>query len=157
MVAHSGEHSHHTAPVQSAEVTSSHASGHGGMSMVFITATNTPLYSDAWTPSSAGAYAGTCIFLIFLAVAFRAILTAKAYLDARAMQSAMKRRYVVVDGLEKLGSDANSTTGILTTNGVAENVRIVHAPMQHIQPWRFSVDLPRAAIMTLAVAVGYLL
>jgi hypothetical protein len=130
---------------------------HGGMSMVFMTATNTPLYSDSWTPSSAGAYAGTCIFLILLAVMFRAILTAKAYLDARAIQSAMKRRYVVVDGSDKIGSDANSTTGILTTNGVAENVRIVHAPVQHVQPWRFSVDLPRAGIMTVAVAVGYLL
>jgi hypothetical protein len=133
------------------------SSSHGGMNMVFMTATNTPLYSNSWTPSSAGAYAGTCIFLIFLAVVFRAILTAKAYLDARAIQSAMKRRYVVVDGSDKTGSDANSTTGILTTNGVAENVRIVHAPVQHVQPWRFSVDIPRAAIMTLAVAVGYLL
>lgn len=44
------------------------------MMMVFFTGTKTPLYSTAWTPSSTGQYAGTCIFLIVLAVIFRAIL-----------------------------------------------------------------------------------
>lgn len=130
------------------------------MNMAFFTATNTPLYSESWTPTSAGAYAGTCIFLIILAIILRAVFTAKSYLEAKAIESAMKRRYVVVEGeggAEKIVSDANSTTGILTTNGIAENVRIVQAPVKHIQPWRFSVDLPRAALMTVAAAIGYLL
>lgn len=130
------------------------------MNMAFFTATNTPLYSESWTPTSAGAYAGTCIFLIILAIILRAVFTAKSYLEAKAIESAMKRRYVVVEGeggVEKIVSDANSTTGILTTNGIAENVRIVQAPVKHIQPWRFSVDLPRAALMTVAAAIGYLL
>ena len=131
------------------------------MSMTFFTATNTPLYAESWTPSSAGAYAGTCIFLIVLAISLRAVFTAKAYFDARAIASAMKRRYVVVEGesnmAAKIESDATSTTGILTTNGLAENVRIVQAPVKHIQPWRFSVDLPRAVFMTVAAAMGYLL
>jgi len=72
----------------------------------------------------------------------------------------MKRRYVVVAG-EKMvtdqANDANSMTGILTTNGVQEDVRIASAPVKHIQPWRFSVDLPRALLMTVASALGYLL
>lgn len=133
--------------------------GHGGMGSAFFTATNTPLYSNSWTPNSAGAYAGTCIFLIILAIILRAAFTAKAHLDAQAVKSAMKRRYVVVEGegAEKLASDANSMTGILTTNGAAENVRIVEAPVHNAQPWRFSVDLPRAALMTVAAGVGYLL
>ncbi|KAF1962809.1 Ctr copper transporter-like protein [Byssothecium circinans] len=140
------------------------SSSHGdGMSMAmsFFTATNTPLYSESWTPSSAGAYAGTCIFLILLAITLRALFTAKSYLDARAVESALKRRYVVVAGQqsmeEKAFNDASSTTGVLTTNGLQENVRIVQAPVKHIQPFRFSVDLPRAAIMTVAAGVGYLL
>ncbi|PVH97957.1 Ctr copper transporter-like protein [Periconia macrospinosa] len=138
-------------------------SSHSGMSMAmsFFTATDTQLYSEAWTPKSAGAYAGTCIFLILLAITLRALFTAKAFLDAKAMEAALKRRYVVVADQQSAGdkafNDASSMTGILTTNGMQENVRIVSAPVKHIQPFRFSVDLPRAAIMTVAAGVGYLL
>jgi copper transporter 1 len=132
-----------------------------GMAMGFFTSTNTPLYSASWTPSSAGAYAGTCIFLIILSILFRAIFTAKAYLELKAVKSALKRRYVVVAGekavVDKVTDDANSMTGILTTNGVEEHVRVVSAPVSHVQPWRFSVDLPRALLMTVASGVGYLL
>jgi hypothetical protein len=131
------------------------------MSMTFFSATNTPLYAESWTPSSAGAYAGTCIFLIILAIILRAVFTVKSYLEAQAIESAMKRRYVVMDGernmAAKIESDANSITGILTTNGLAENVRIVQAPTKYTQPWQFGVDLPRAALMTVAAAIGYLL
>jgi copper transporter 1 len=136
-------------------------SGHSSMPMAFFTATDTPLYSMSWTPSSAGAYAGTCIFLILLAITLRVLFTAKSFLDAKARSSALRRRYVVVEGQQAVGdkafNDASSTTGILMTNGLQENVRIVEATAQHTQPWRFSVDLPRAAILTLATAVGYLL
>lgn len=136
--------------------------GHGGgMAMAFFTATDTPLYSQSWTPASAGAYAGTCIFLIILAITLRALFTAKSYLDAKALESALKRRYVVVADqqmvTDKAINDANSVTGILSSNGVEENVRIVSAPVKHTQPWRFSVDLPRAALVTVAAGVGYLL
>jgi copper transporter 1 len=135
--------------------------GHMGMASSFIAATNTPLYSEAWTPSSAGAYAGTCIFLIILAIVLRAIFTAKAFLDARALHSALKRRYVVVadqqSPSDKAFNDASSMTGILTTNGLQENVRMIQAPVKATQPFRFSVDLPRAALMTVATGVGYLL
>jgi copper transporter 1 len=136
-------------------------SSHGGMAMAFFTATNTPLYSESWTPTTAGQYAGTCIFLILLSVLLRAVFTAKTFLEVRAVKSALKRRYVVVAGekavIDKAGDDANSMTGILTTNGVQEDVRVISAPVSHIQPWRFGVDLPRALLMTIAAGVGYLL
>ncbi|KAL1605366.1 hypothetical protein SLS60_004914 [Paraconiothyrium brasiliense] len=132
-----------------------------GMSMFFFTSTTTPLYSEAWTPASAGAYAGTCIFLIILAILLRALITAKTFLEYRTLQKAMKRRYVVTADqqtvTDKAFNDANSMTGILTTNGLQENVRIVEAPARYVQPFRFSVDLPRAVIMSLAAGVGYLL
>ncbi|KAJ8107621.1 hypothetical protein OPT61_g8736 [Boeremia exigua] len=135
-------------------------SSHSGMAMAFFTATNTPLYSEAWTPQNAGQYAGTCIFLIILAITLRGIFTAKSFLDMKALENAMKRRYVVVAGekaVAEQSNDASSMTGILTTNGMQEDVRIVSAPVKLIQPWRFSVDLPRAALIMVATGVGYLL
>jgi copper transporter 1 len=112
-------------------------------------------------PANAGQYAGTCIFLIFLAIALRAIFTAKSFLEMKALEGALKRRYVVVAGekmvSERAANDGDSMTGILTTNGVQEDVRVVSAPVKHIQPWRFGVDLPRALLMTIATAIGYLL
>ncbi|KZM18715.1 uncharacterized protein EKO05_0006551 [Ascochyta rabiei] len=136
------------------------ASSHSGMMMAFFTATNTPLYSEAWTPRNAGQYAGTCIFLIVLAITLRGIFTVKSLLEAKALEAAMKRRYVVVAGekaIAEQANDASSMTGILTTNGMQEDVRIVSAPVKLVQPWRFSVDLPRAALMMVATGVGYLL
>lgn len=132
-----------------------------GMNMAFLTSTTTSLYSESWTPQNAGQYAGTCIFLIVLAITLRALFTAKAFLDAKALESALKRRYVVVAGdkivSERASNDGSSMNGILTTNGMQEDVRIVSAPAKHTQPWRFSVDLPRAFLMTIIAGVGYLL
>ncbi|KAF2024346.1 Ctr copper transporter-like protein [Setomelanomma holmii] len=136
-------------------------SSHTGMTMAFFTATDTPLYSMSWTPQNAGQYAGTCIFLIVLAILLRAIFTVKSFLEMKALEGALKRRYVVVAGeklvTDRASNDGTSVTGILTMNGVQEDVRVVSAPVKHIQPWRFSVDLPRALLMTIAAAVGYLL
>jgi copper transporter 1 len=160
MVAHEG---HDMASMGGMDMdgTSSDSSMSMGMATSFFTSTTTPLYSKAWTPASAGAYAGTCIFLIILAILLRALIAAKTFLEYRALQSAMKRRYVVTADqqavTDKAFNDASSMSGILTTNGLQENVRIVEAPARHVQPFRFSVDLPRAAIMTLAAGVGYLL
>ncbi|KAF1944224.1 Ctr copper transporter-like protein [Clathrospora elynae] len=145
----------------SMDMGSSTTSSHTGMAMAFFTSTTTPLYSESWAPSTAGQYAGTCIFLIVLAIMLRALFTAKTFLEVRAMKSALKRRYVVVAGertvAEKAADDSNSMTGILTTNGVQEDVRVVSAPVSYVQPWRFSVDLPRALLLTIATGVGYLL
>jgi copper transporter 1 len=136
-------------------------SGMAGMATAFFTSTSTPLYSDTWAPANVGQYAGTCIFLIVLAIILRAVFTLKALLDAKAIEAALKRRYVVVAGekalVDKIADDAHSMTGILTTNGVQEDVRIVSSPVKHIQPFRFSVDLPRALLMTTATGIGYLL
>jgi copper transporter 1 len=157
MVAHSG----HEMTTDSMDGMDMDSSSPMTMTMSFFTATNTPLYSTSWTPTSAGAYAGTCIFLIILAITLRAIFTLKSFLEAKSLEVALKRRYVVVADeqlpTDKAANDSSSMTGILTTNGLQENVRIVSAPVKHIQPWRFSTDLPRAALMTVAAGVGYLL
>src|SRR5437763_966369 len=69
-----------------------------GMSGVFTTSYNTPLYSNSWTPTSAGSYAGTCIFLIVLALILRGIVAFKAIVEQKWIAQARNRRYVVVKG-----------------------------------------------------------
>lgn len=53
---------------------SSDLMGMSMMSMTFFYSLMTPLFSDRWTPATTGQYAGTCIFLIILAVIHRALV-----------------------------------------------------------------------------------
>lgn len=50
------------------------------MAMTFFTSSTTPLYSMDWTPTTAGQYAGTCIFLIALATIFRSLLALRVHI-----------------------------------------------------------------------------
>ncbi|KAF1812675.1 low affinity copper transporter, partial [Eremomyces bilateralis CBS 781.70] len=130
------------------------------MVMAFFSSTTTALYSDGWTPSSAGAYAGTCIFLIVLAVVFRALLAAKHRLEALWHDQALQRRYVVAaerDAGGFFGKDADVRSGVLSINGVEEEVRVVRAPTGPVQAFRLTTDVPRAALVVVIVGVGYLL
>lgn len=131
------------------------------MMAVFQTNIATPLYSEAWTPSSTGAYAGTCIFLIVLAVILRALIAVKAIQEQRWLDAELKRRYVVVNGKlplsEQVSRDSLAKRMVLTENGVEEEVMVVGKKHVHPRPWRMSVDPLRAVVDTLIVGVGYLL
>ncbi|KKZ59909.1 hypothetical protein EMCG_05295 [[Emmonsia] crescens] len=132
------------------------------MVMVFQNIQATPLYTNAWTPRSAGGYAGTCIFLMLLAVLFRAMVAAKTQLEHRWAAAAYSRRYVVVAGqtpeAERIQKDPNASTATLVTaNGVEEKVKVITRPLNGPAPFRFSVDLPRAALVMVLAGVGYLL
>ena len=132
------------------------------MSVVFTNAHNTPLYSASWTPNSAGAYAGTCIFLIGLATFLRALIAFKSISEQRWMSWAQKRRYVVVKGLtteaERIDADPDAkNASLITAQGVAEPVKVVRAYQRGAVPFRLSVDVPRAAIMVVIAGIGYLL
>ena len=135
--------------------------GHSGHAVIFFTATDTPLFSSQWTPSSQGAYAGTCIFLIVLAALLRCILAARALLEERWADREAARRYVVVAGRqtfgERLSQDQSAKDMVLSANGVEENVRVVGKCGNERRPWRFSVDPVRACIDTVITGVGYLL
>ncbi|KAI0405553.1 Ctr copper transporter [Xylaria palmicola] len=150
-------HSHDDMDMGSSS-SSSHSSGH--MS-VFNNDLMTALYSEAWTPSTAGAYAGSIIFLIFLSAFFRVLLAAKALTEARWLDAEMKRRYVVVQGRlpksEQFSRDDLSKRMILTENGVEEEVFVVQRTEHIHRPFRLSVDPLRAAFDTLITGVGYLL
>jgi copper transporter 1 len=61
------------------------------MTMTFFSSTVTPLFSTAWTPNSAGQYAGTCIFLIAFAAIFRALIAIRFNYDRFAARMALRR------------------------------------------------------------------
>lgn len=142
----------------------SHSSSGSGlmmMAMVFQTNTATPLYANSWTPRNAGAYAGTCIFLVVLAIIGRLLLAARSIQEARWLAKDMKRRYVAAQGKsslsDRISSDSLAKPMTLTANGVEESVIVVAQAGAVKRPWRFSVDPLRAALDTVIVGVGYLL
>ncbi|KAF5228547.1 hypothetical protein FAUST_11000 [Fusarium austroamericanum] len=143
---------------------SSHSDSHGSstmMTMVFQTETRTPLYANAWTPNSAGAYAGTCIFLAVLAIIARVLVALKAVQEARWLDREAARRYVAVNGKiplsEQIASSPDARRMTLTENGVEETVVVVERKRAATRPWRFSVDPVRACLDTVIVGIGYLL
>lgn len=121
----------------------------------------TTLYSEMWTPTNAGTYAATCIFLILLAAIFRSLFALKAIQESRWLDQELNRRYVVVNGRRTLPDDLarNSLKDnmMLSANGVEEEVMVVKKKHGHARPWRFSVDPIRAVIDTVIAGVGYLL
>jgi hypothetical protein len=131
------------------------------MPMVFTTSHHTPLYGTDWTPTSSGGYAGSCIFLVILAITLRLLFAGKAVLEQRWSIAARNRRYVRVQGRPteagRIDQDPDVKTGsLITVNGVEENVKVVVAKREFM-PFRLSIDLPRAAITTVIAAVAYLL
>lgn len=144
---------------------SSSGSNSGGMMMmmsVFQTSPNTPLYSMQWTPSTAGGYAATCLFLIALGTLLRVMLALKAVQEARWLDRELQRRYVAVKGAlplaDRVSHDSLAKPVTLTANGVEEQVMVVRKQTHtHLRPWRLSVDPLRAVIDTVIAGVGYLL
>ncbi len=131
------------------------------MMAVFQTYTMTPLYSLAWTPSGPGPYAGTCVFLIVLAVVLRGLLSLRAWQESRWLDQELKRRYVVVNGRQPLSAqvsrDSLAKHVTLTENGVEEDVVVVAKRRTHLRPWRWSTDPLRAVMDTVIAGVAYLL
>jgi len=167
MYARHGADSHSsqdTATTAEASMDGMGGGGHAaGMMSVFQTVMATPLYSERWTPSTAGTYAATCIFLILLAALFRGLLAAKWWQENRWLDRELNRRYVVVNGkaplAENLSRDslAKHANMVLSENGIEENVVVVKKRTFGARPWRLSVDPVRAVIDTVIAGVGYLL
>ncbi|KAL2130917.1 hypothetical protein VTI74DRAFT_5786 [Chaetomium olivicolor] len=164
--------SHGTSTTASSSSSDSHStmdmgdsSSHSpSMMAVFQTSLSTSLYSSAWTPTTTGTYAATCIFLIVLAAVFRGLLALKSWQESCWLDRELDRRYVVVNGkgplAENLSRDslAKNMTMVLSENGVEENVVVVkRRTTGGARPWRLSVDPVRAAVDTVIAGVGYLL
>lgn len=132
------------------------------MFLVFTNNQNTSLYSASWTPTTSGQYAGTCIFLIILGIISRLLVAFKAAMERKWLAIALNRRYVVVSGKKQEIDSSNidpdsADTALLTTHGAQENVKVVRRISHGPQPWRFSVDLPRALLFLCITGVNYLL
>ncbi|EXJ80211.1 hypothetical protein A1O1_08353 [Capronia coronata CBS 617.96] len=132
------------------------------MAMVFTNTHTSPLFSNSWKPSSEGDYAGTCIFLVLLAMILRLLFAAKAVCEQRWASAARKRRYVRIKGREteagRIDSDPDAKTGsLVTAQGIEENVKVVQARTGGVVPFRLSIDIPRAILTTIITGVSYLL
>jgi hypothetical protein len=131
------------------------------MMSIFQNSMATPLYSQAWTPTTIGAYAGTCIFLIVLGALMRGLLAAKAIQEARWLDRELERRYVKVQGQQGLGAqisqDSLGKKMVLSQQGLEQDVVVVEKKRGITRPWRLSVDPLRAVIDTVIAGVGYLL
>lgn len=108
------------------------------MMMTFFTATNTPLYSEAWTPSNDGQYVGTCIFLIVLAAIFRGIIALRANFPALMVWWAHRRD----TSLLRSDFEDDAKWGL------------VAVPQR---PWNVNEALLRAILDTILAGVSYLL
>ncbi|KAJ5952937.1 Ctr copper transporter [Penicillium vulpinum] len=132
------------------------------MNMVFKNDHNTPLFSNTWTPSSSGSFAGTCIFLIILAIIDRCLIAFKSTMERHWLATHLNRRYVTVVGRNTEASNIESDpdaklASLITAHGVEESVKVVHNVSHGPMPWRFSVDLPRALLFLCIVGISYLL
>ncbi|KAK9345212.1 Ctr copper transporter family-domain-containing protein [Lipomyces starkeyi] len=123
-------------------------------SMSFHTSIFDFLFSRGWTPSSRGQYAGTCIFLIVLAVIYRMTHVLKhrteRYLNARARQLARNIATAHLNMDLNAGSFEKSA-GVATTEP--------ERPLQfrNVRPWRVSMDIPLSLIQLVLSGVAYLL
>lgn len=111
------------------------------MVMTFFESTSTSIFSMAWTPSGASQYAGTCIFLIALATAFRGLIAIRSnmsWLLACAFQP---------------DSSSLSTGG--PYSGIDEEAKLDHH--QASKPSTITEALTRAVLDTVLGGVSYLL
>ena len=144
------------------DMSGSSSSSSMSMAMVFNNNHDTPLFSNAWTPSSPGTYAGTCIFLIALAIIARCLVAFKAIMEQRWIAAHLNRRYITIAGKTpeagRIDADPDAKIATLVTaQGVEETVKVVHRATREPLPWRFSVDLPRGLIFLCISGVSYLL
>ena len=135
--------------------------GHS-MQMAFTNSHTTPLYSNSWTPTSEGGYAGTCIFLVLLGMTLRLLFAAKTLLEQRWATQARNRRYVLIKGrqpeAERIDQDPDvKEQALLTAQGVEERVKVVEASRKPVVPFRMSIDIPRAFLTMVISGVAYLL
>jgi hypothetical protein len=134
--------------------------------MTFLNSETSNLFGAGWTPSTTAGYAGTCIFLILLAMLGRGLIAIKSILEQRWLDAARSRRYVVVadqtpvaERVAAADRDPDTKTSMLVSaQGVEERVRVVQRRAgPPVMAWRFSTDLPRAGLVTVTAGVGYLL
>ncbi|KAI8627994.1 Ctr copper transporter [Xylariaceae sp. FL1651] len=118
------------------------------MAMVFFQSMVTPLYSLAWTPNSTHAYAGTCIFLLVLAVIHRALIAFRS-LAFDGNPNLVARAHIHSDK-DSLVSERIRPPQVGNLGQQLRQRRALH-------PFLVSVELGRSLIEVFIGGVGYLL
>ncbi|KAI1118400.1 hypothetical protein F5Y14DRAFT_447273 [Nemania sp. NC0429] len=118
------------------------------MAMVFFQNMVTPLYSLAWTPNSTHAYAGTCIFLIVLAVIHRALMALRSI--AFDGNSNLVARAHAASDKESLASERIRPPQM---GNLAQQLR----EKRSRHPFLVSVELGRSLLEVFIGGIGYLL
>ena len=137
-------------PPASTNSTTGHSMHMSMMTMTFYTSTTTSLYSVSWTPASTAQYAMTCIFLIVLAVIFRALLVLRGRQERKWASAELKRQ--AASGRNKR-TDGEPISRRSSLDGVIP----INSPETIVRPWRISTYVPRALLDTVISGVGYLL
>ena len=133
------------------------------MASVFFTSTTTPLYSNSWSPSTTGQYAGTCIFLILLAIVFRTLFALRAVQERKWQLEESSRQYNIagVENKEKeeeKEEDSRASVSTRTSNdGCIKVTKVIKKENVGVRPWRTTQDVPRACVDVVIAGVGYLL
>ncbi|KAI1415450.1 Ctr copper transporter family-domain-containing protein [Hypoxylon sp. FL1857] len=116
------------------------------MAMVFFQSVTTPLYSTAWTPQGQGSYAGTCIFLIVLALV-HGILIAIRSIVFDSNQALHRHRKVV-------SSDSDDYPG---SRSELESMGNQFRSQWNSHPFRVATETARALLEVVIGGIGYLL
>lgn len=118
------------------------------MAMTFFTSFKTPLYSAQWTPGTKGQYAGTCIFIIALAVILRVLLALKPILEGRVWTDSARAHIPGIDSHVEAGKLPVAPSGLRSS-------------MQEIRhrgsSWRVNPAAGRATFELVLAGVAYLL
>lgn len=123
--------------------------GMSDMMMTFFTSFKTPLFSETWTPTSKGQYAGTCIFLIVLAMILRILLVIRPILEGRLFTDNAGHAVMLGNHInEKDSQTAKPPSGlVLSLQEVGSRWR----------RWRINPAAGRATYEVIVAGVAYLL
>lgn len=116
------------------------------MAMTFFTSFKTPLFSAQWTPATKGQYAGTCIFIIALAVILRVLLALKPILEGRVWTDSAH--------MPEIHSHVEAGKPPQATSGLRSSVQEVR---HRWSSWRVNPAAGRATYELILAGVAYLL
>lgn len=130
----------------------SSSSAHSMGAMTFHATTTDPLFSTSWTPSTAGQYAGTIIFLLALGFTYRFLAAYQSVLEHRWGQEEKARKALITANSGSQDSIIDSPKGQPPARQSE-----VQAGLWGNKSWRWSVDGPRSGLAVVSAGVGYLL
>ncbi|KAI0888796.1 Ctr copper transporter family-domain-containing protein [Annulohypoxylon maeteangense] len=124
--------------------------GDSQMSMTFFFSSTTSLFSKAWTPTNSAEYAGTCIFLVVLAVIMRFMLALKPVLEKSIWNAVVGSRGQLIPN-----DEAGYQKGDMATRPPL--MRVYGDMRRRWAAWRFKTSLSRASFELSLATIGYLL